>query len=44
MQGQVSEVALRFPGMFVAEVAAARPGRTVARPEAFRRLLGDLGN
>ncbi|MCZ8150665.1 MAG: SUMF1/EgtB/PvdO family nonheme iron enzyme [Roseomonas sp.] len=31
-----------FGRMFVAEIAAARSGRTVNRAEALRRLLGDL--
>jgi hypothetical protein len=31
-----------FGRMFVAEIAAARTGRAVNRPEALRRLLGDL--
>jgi len=32
----------RFAGLFVAEIAAARPGRAVNRTEVERRLLSDL--
>jgi hypothetical protein len=32
----------RFAGMFAAEVAAARIGKSVIRGDAFRRLLGDI--
>jgi hypothetical protein len=42
MQGRSSEAALRFPAMFVAEIAAARPGRAVSQPDLARRILGDI--
>ena len=44
-QAQLGNTALlRFGALFTAEVAAARNGRAVSRPDAFRRLLGDIGD